>query len=315
MMHYPSYLNLYETGELAERAAAAWETLRSCTICPQNCRCNRIAGKTGVCHSGTEAIVASWNVHRREEPPISGTRGAGTIFFGYCQARCTYCQNFPLSQGGLGHRVGPERLADMMMYLQKKRCHNLDLVTPTHFVPQILAALVVACGKGLRLPIVYNCAGYENLETLKLLDGVVDVYLPDAKYADEKQALRTSKMPHYVQYNRTALQEMYRQVGPLQIDEEGIARRGLLIRHLVMPEDIAGTREVLRWIAEELGPETPVSLMDQYFPAWKAVNDPILKRRLTWNEYKTALDALEEFHLNAGYVQEDLMLLDTTSNV
>ena len=146
-MLYPSYLQLYEAGELAERAAAAWEILRSCTICPQNCRCNRIAGKTGVCRSGTEAIVASWNVHRREEPPISGTRGAGTIFFGYCQARCTYCQNFPLSQGGLGHRVGPERLADMMMYLQKKRCHNLDLVTPTHFVPQILAALVIACGK------------------------------------------------------------------------------------------------------------------------------------------------------------------------
>ncbi len=158
-MLYPSYLNLYETGELAERAAAAWEILRSCTICPQNCRCNRIAGKTGVCRSGTEAIVASWNVHRREEPPISGTRGAGSIFFGYCQARCTYCQNFSLSQGGLGHRVGPERLANMMLYLQKKQCHNLDLVTPTHFVPQILAALVVACDKGLRLPIVYNCAG------------------------------------------------------------------------------------------------------------------------------------------------------------
>ncbi len=197
-MLYPSYLNLYETGELAERAAAAWEILRICTICPQNCRCNRIAGKTGVCRSGTEAIVASWNVHRKEEPPISGTRGAGTIFFGYCQARCTYCQNFSLSQGGLGHRVGPERLADMMMYLQKKKCHNLDLVTPTHFVPQILAALVVACGKGLRLPIVYNCAGYENLETLQLLDGVVDVYLPDSKYSDNKHALRTSKMPHYV---------------------------------------------------------------------------------------------------------------------
>lgn len=312
---YPSYLNLYESGELAERADAAWEILRSCTICPQNCRCNRIAGKTGVCHSAVDAIVASWNVHRREEPPISGTRGAGTIFFGYCQARCTYCQNFPLSQGGLGHRVGPERLADMMMYLQKKRCHNLDLVTPTHFVPQILAALVIACGKGLRLPIVYNCAGYENLETLKLLDGVVDIYLPDAKYADEKQALRTSKMPRYVQHNREALHEMHRQVGVLQLDDEGIARQGLLIRHLVMPEGISGTREVLRWIAEELGPDTPVSLMDQYFPAWKAVNDPILNRRLTWNEYKAALDALEEFSLDAGYVQEDLMELDTTSNV
>ncbi len=259
--------------------------------------------------------MASWNVHRREEPPISGTRGAGTIFFGYCQARCTYCQNFSLSQGGLGHRVGPERLADMMLYLQKKKCHNLDFVTPTHFVPQILAALVVACSKGLRLPIVYNCAGYENLETLKLLDGVVDIYLPDAKYADNKNALRTSKMPHYVESNQATLREMYRQVGPLQLDEQGIALRGLLIRHLVMPEDISGTREVLRWIAEELGPEAPVSLMDQYFPAWKAVNDPVLNRRLTWIEYRAAMDALEEFNLTAGFVQEDLMELDTTSNI
>jgi putative pyruvate formate lyase activating enzyme len=188
-------------------------------------------------------------------------------------------------------------------------------VTPTHFVPQILAALVVACGKGLRLPIVYNCAGYENLETLQLLDGVVDVYLPDSKYSDNKNALRTSKMPHYVESNQISLREMYRQVGPLQLDEEGIARRGLLIRHLVMPEDISGTREVLRWIAEELGPDTPVSLMDQYFPAWKAVNDPILNRRLTWMEYRAAMDALEDLNLTAGYVQEDLMELDETSNV
>lgn len=314
-MSYPSYLNLYETGELAERAAAAWEILRNCTICPQNCHCNRIAGKKGVCHSGTEAIVASWNVHRKEEPPISGIRGAGTIFFGYCQARCTYCQNFPLSQGGLGHRVGPERLAEMMLYLQKKRCHNLDLVTPTHFVPQILAALVIACEKGLNLPIVYNCAGYENLETLKLLDGVVDIYLPDSKYSDDKNALRTSKMPHYVEHNRAALKEMYRQVGPLQLDEEGIATRGLLIRHLVLPEDVSGTRDVLRWIAEELGSDTPISLMDQYFPAWKAVNDPVLNRRLSWTEYRTALDALDEFNITAGYVQEDLVEIDITTDV
>jgi putative pyruvate formate lyase activating enzyme len=313
-MSYPSYLNLYETGELAERAAAAWEVLRSCTICPQNCGCDRTAGKTGVCHSGTEAIVASWNVHRREEPPISGTRGAGTIFFGYCQARCTYCQNFSLSQGGLGHRVGPERMADMMLYLQKKKCHNLDLVTPTHFVPQILAALVIACEKGLRLPLVYNCAGYENLETLKLLDGVVDIYLPDSKYSDNKNALRTSKMPKYVDYNQAALREMYRQVGPLQLDEEGIALRGLLIRHLVMPEDVSGTREVLHWIADELGSDTPISLMDQYFPAWKAVNDPVLNRRLSWTEYSNALEALDEFNFTAGYVQEDLVEVDTTSD-
>src|SRR5437868_15010261 len=176
-MLYPSYLNLYETGELAERAAAAWEILRSCTICPQNCRCNRIAGKTGVCRSGTEVIVASWNVHRREEPPISGTRGAGTIFFGYCQARCTYCQNFSLSQGGLGHRVGPERLADMLLYLPKKRCHNLDFVTPTHIVPQILADLLVDCGKGLYLSIIYNYDGNEFLVTISLLNAFLYIII------------------------------------------------------------------------------------------------------------------------------------------
>jgi putative pyruvate formate lyase activating enzyme len=203
----------------------------------------------------------------------------------------------------------------MMLYLQKKRCHNLDLVTPTHFVPQILAALVIACEKGLRLPLVYNCAGYENLATLKLLDGVVDVYLPDAKYADNKHALRTSKMPRYVDYNQETLREMYRQVGPLQLDADGIACRGLLIRHLVMPEDISGTRDVLRWIATELGTDTPVSLMDQYFPAWKAVNDPVLNRRLTWLEYRTALDALDEFELTAGFVQEDLIEVDTTADI
>jgi putative pyruvate formate lyase activating enzyme len=162
---------------------------------------------------------------------------------------------------------------------------------------------------------VYNCAGYENLATLQLLDGVVDIYLPDAKYADNKHALRTSKMPRYVDHNHETLREMYRQVGPLQMDEEGIARRGLLIRHLVMPEDISGTREVLRWIAEELGPDTPISLMDQYFPAWKAVNDPILNRRLSWKEYRTALDALDEFNFTAGYVQEDLIEVDTTAEL
>lgn len=309
---YPSYLNLFASGELQRRAEEAWQILGDCTICPQNCHANRLNGKHGVCKSTTEAIVGSWNVHRKEEPPISGTRGAGTIFFGYCQARCSYCQNWWLSQNGVGHRVTPEKLAEMMLYLQKKKVHNLDLVTPTHFVPQILAALVIGCGKGLKLPLVYNCAGYENLRTLQLLDGVVDIYLPDAKYADEANALRTSKMPHYVKYNRETLTEMYRQVGPLRLDDEGIGYRGLLIRHLVMPNGIAGTPEVLHWIAQELSPETPVSVMDQYFPAYKALNDPRLNRRLTWKEYSEALDAMAAAGLVDGFVQEDLMALAET---
>lgn len=312
---YPGYLRLYESGELEQRAEAAWELLGACTVCPQDCKVNRLSGKTGACHSGTETVVGSWNIHRREEPPISGTRGAGTVFFGYCQARCTYCQNFWLSQHGKGHRVGPERLAEMFLYLQKKGCHNIDLVTPTHFVPQILKALLVAIPRGFRLPFVYNCAGYEHLHVLKLLDGVIDIYMPDAKYSDNGWALKTSKMHHYVEYNRAALKEMYRQVGPLQVDDEGIATRGLLIRHLVMPNDISGTGEVLRWIAEEIGTDVPISLMDQYFPAWKAHDDPNLNRRLHWREYRTAVEILEELGLTAGFVQEDLAAIDESSDL
>ncbi len=312
---YPGYLALHETGELARRADAAWELLRRCTVCPQNCPVDRIAGKTGACHSGTEIIVGSWNLHRREEPPISGTRGAGTIFFGGCQARCSYCQNFWLSQMGKGIRVGPERLADMMLSLQRKGAHNIDLVTPTHFVPQLLKALVIASDKGLHIPMVYNCAGYENLHVLKLLDGVIDIYLPDAKYADNREALRTSKMHHYVEYNRATLKEMYRQVGGLQVDDEGIAVRGLIVRHLVMPNGHAGTREVLTWMAEELGHDIGLSVMDQYFPAYKVVGDEELGRRLTWREYREALDIVEDLPFENLFLQEDLTQIDTTSDI
>lgn len=312
---YPGYLALHETGELAQRAARAWEMLRSCTVCPQNCPVDRIGGKTGACHSATETIIGSWNLHWREEPPITGTRGAGTIFFGGCQARCTYCQNFWLSQQGNGLRVGPERLAEMMLSLQKKGAHNLDLVTPTHFVPQILKALVIAADRGLRIPLVYNCAGYEHLHTLRLLDGVVDIYLPDAKYASNAEALRTSKMHHYVEYNRATLKEMYRQVGGLVVDEQGIAVRGLIVRHLVMPHRHAGSAEVLRWMAAELGPDIGLSVMDQYFPAYKAHNDPDLNRRLLWTEYREVLDVLEDLPFENLFLQEDLTALDLTSAI
>lgn len=312
---YPGYLALHETGELARRADAAWELLRRCTVCPQNCPVDRIAGKTGACHSGTEIIVGSWNLHRREEPPISGTRGAGTIFFGGCQARCSYCQNFWLSQQGKGIRIGPERLADMMLSLQRKGAHNIDLVTPTHFVPQLLRALVIAADKGLHIPMVYNCAGYEHMHVLQLLDGVIDIYLPDAKYADNREAMRTSKMHHYVEYNRATLKEMYRQVGGLQVDEDGIATRGLIVRHLVMPNGHAGTREVLGWIAQELGHDIGLSVMDQYFPAYKVIGDEELGRRLTWREYREALDIVEELPFENLFLQEDLTQIDTTSDI
>jgi putative pyruvate formate lyase activating enzyme len=313
--HDPSYLALHATGELARRAEAAWELLRGCTVCPQNCPVDRLAGKTGACRAGADVIIGSWNLHWREEPPITGTRGAGTIFFGGCQARCTYCQNFWLSQLGHGIRVAPERLAEMMLQLQRKGAHNIDLVTPTHYVPQILKALVLAADKGLRIPLVYNCAGYEHIHVLKLLDGVVDIYLPDAKYASDVEALRTSKMPHYVEFNRAALKEMYRQVGGLVVDNEGIATRGLIVRHLVMPHGHAGTREVLQWMARELGTDVGVSVMDQYFPAYKAHNDAELSRRLTWREYREALDIVEELPFENLFLQEDLTMIDTSDAV
>lgn len=312
---YPSYLALHARGELARRADAAWELLRRCRVCPQNCPVDRIAGKTGACHAGTEIIVGSWNVHRREEPPLSGTRGAGTIFFGGCQARCSYCQNFWLSQQGHGLRIGPERLADMMLYLQRKGCHNIDLVTPTHFVPQILRALVIAAERGLHIPLVYNCAGYEHIHTLQLLDGVVDIYLPDAKYADNHNALRTSKMHHYVEYNRAALEEMYRQVGGLVLDEHGIARRGLIVRHLVMPGDHAGSKAVLAWLADHLGADIGLSVMDQYFPAYKAVGDAQLGRRLHWREYREVVDFVEGLPFENLFLQEDIAELDPSSDI
>ncbi len=314
-VQYPGYLRLHEMGVLKERADAAWDLLRGCTVCPQNCPIDRTTGRTGACHSGTEIIVGSWNVHRREEPPISGTRGAGTIFFGGCQARCTYCQNFWLSQKGHGIRVGPERLAAMMLELQRKGVHNIDLVTPTHFVPQILKALVIAADRGLHIPMVYNCAGYEHVHTLRLLDGVVDIYLPDAKYADNREAVRTSKMHHYVDFNRAALLEMYRQVGGLVLNDDGIAVRGLIIRHLVMPNGHAGTREVLGWIADHLGHDIGLSVMDQYFPAYKVVGDPELGRRLTWREYREALDIVEDLPFEHLFLQEDLTELDRTADV
>jgi putative pyruvate formate lyase activating enzyme len=249
--------------------------------------------------------VASWNIHPWEEPPISGTRGSGTIFFSGCTGRCLFCQNYPISQLEVGNKVSVERLAGMMLELQGKGCHNVNLVTPTHFVPQIMAALPHAIEKGLRIPLVYNTSGYETLKALKLLEGVVDIYLPDAKYAGDQTAHRLSGFVRYVEANRAALKEIYRQVGAeLVLDDAGIARRGLIVRHLVLPDSLAGTPEVLRWLAENLSPRVHVSLMDQYFPAHKAVGHPILGRKITDEEYEEALSAFDEAGLENGWRQE-----------
>ncbi len=302
--HYPGYLTLYHSGELARRAQAAWAMLARCELCPHRCGVDRLKGERGVCRMGDRLKLSSWNLHPWEEPPISGRRGSGTIFFSGCTGRCRFCQNYPISQLGHGQEVSVERLAGMMLELQRKGAHNINFVTPTHFMPHILAALPHAIRGGLHLPLVYNTSGYERVEVLRLLEGVVEVWLPDAKYADNAIARRLSGFKDYVEYNRLALGEIYRQVGDeLLLDEEGTARRGMIIRHLVLPHGLSGTAEVLRWIAAGLSPRVHISLMDQYFPAHRALGDPLLNRKITSEEYEAALEAFDAAGLERGWYQ------------
>jgi len=302
--HYPGYLTLYHSGELAHRAQAAWAMLAHCELCPHRCGVDRLKGERGVCRMGDRLKLSSWNLHPWEEPPISGRRGSGTIFFSGCTGRCRFCQNYPISQLDHGQEVSVERLAGMMLELQRKGAHNINFVTPTHFMPHILAALPHAIRGGLHLPLVYNTSGYERVEVLRLLEGVVEVWLPDAKYADNAIARRLSGFKDYVEHNRLALGEIYRQVGDeLLLDEEGVARRGMIIRHLVLPHGLSGTAGVLRWIAAGLSPRVHISLMDQYFPAHRALGDPLLNRKITSEEYEAALEAFDAAGLERGWYQ------------
>jgi putative pyruvate formate lyase activating enzyme len=301
----PGYLALHRSGELAARAQAARTRLAHCDVCPRRCGTNRLAGRPGVCGVAQDPVIASWNVHPWEEPPISGTRGSGTIFFSGCTGKCRFCQNYPISQLGHGNRVTVERFAEMMLELQARGCHNINFVTPTHFAPQILAAVEVAAGWGLRIPLVYNTSGWETVETLRSLEGVVDLWLPDAKYISDEVAHRISGFTNYVAVNRAALKEIYRQVGPeLLLGEDGIARRGMIIRHLVLPHDLSGTGEALAWIGRELSPKVHVSLMDQYFPAYLVLDDPMLGRKITQDEYQAALAGFEAAGLENGWFQD-----------
>ncbi len=280
-------------------------SLARCQLCPRACGIDRLDGGRGVCGMGADPVIASWNAHLWEEPPISGSRGSGTIFFSGCTGRCRFCQNYPISQLGYGNGVSIERFAGMMLELQGRGCHNINFVTPTHFVPQILAAVDVAAAQGLRVPLVYNTSGYDRVETLRMLEGVVDIWLPDAKYASNEVAHHISGFPRYVENNRAALREIYRQTGGvLLLDDEGIARHGMIVRHLVLPEGLSGTPQVLRWIAAELSPRVHVSLMDQYFPAYKALDDPALGRKISAEEYAAALDAFDTAGLENGWMQE-----------
>jgi len=297
--------SLYQSGELARRAREAREGLRHCTLCPHVCGVDRLSGELGRCRSGAQPKVASWNLHPWEEPPISGLRGSGTIFFSGCTGRCRYCQNYPISQLGVGQEVSSAQLAQMMLRLQAKGAHNINFVTPTQWVPAILEALIIALGSGLSLPLLYNSSGFERVETLRLLEGVIDIWLPDAKYADADVALYLSGFPRYPAHNRTALREMFRQVGSeLFVDDGGMATQGMIVRHLVLPEGLSGTADVMQWIATSLSPAVHVSLMAQYFTAYECVGDPVLGRKISEEEYEDAFHSAVAAGLDNGWVQE-----------
>ena len=279
--------------------------MEECKLCPRECGVNRLRNdKLGFCRSGIDAVVSSCAPHHGEEPPLSGTKGSGTIFFANCNLRCVYCQNYPISQLGHGVKRTPGELACQMLWLQEQGCHNLNLVTPTHFVPQILKALAVARERGFRLPVVYNSSGYESVKTLRLLEGVVDIYLPDMRYSDNDAANRFSLVQGYLEVNRAAVQEMYRQVGNLVMDGDGIAKRGLVVRHLVLPNRISGTEEVMRFLSEEISKDVYVSLMNQYFPTYRAAEFKELSRRITPKEYEEAYLSMQSHGLGNGWLQE-----------
>ena len=286
----PAYVHLAESGQLTQRVAAAGRHLEDCDLCARYCHVNRRAGVEGaVCRTGERAVVASWGPHHGEEDVLRGWGGSGTIFFDWCNLRCVYCQNWDLSHRGGGCEVEPAAIADMMLELQADGCHNVNLVSPSHVVAQIVAAVDIAARKGLRLPLVYNTGGYDSLEALALLDGVVDIYMPDMKYGDPAVARKYSKVRDYVVANRRAVKEMHRQVGDLVVDDRGLAQRGLLVRHLVLPDDFAGTEGVLGFLAEEVSRDTYVNLMDQYRPCYRADEYPELDRPVSREEFETAL--------------------------
>jgi putative pyruvate formate lyase activating enzyme len=284
------YQGLYRSGELGGRVERARDILKNCQLCPRRCRADRLSGERGMCRIASEVVVSSYGPHFGEEAPLVGISGSGTIFFSYCNLRCMFCQNYPISQLGEGRVATKGEIAKMMLALEERGCHNINLVTLTHVVPQILEALEIAVGLGLSIPLVYNCGGYESVETLELLDGIVDIYMPDMKYSNERNARRFSGVKDYPEANRAAVKEMHRQVGDLQIDERGVAKRGLLVRHLVLPKGVAGTEGVVRFIAEEISRNTYLNVMAQYYPAHRAFKLPALSRPLRNEEFLEAVN-------------------------
>jgi putative pyruvate formate lyase activating enzyme len=297
----PSYIRLFEKGELQQRIRVLKESLKECRLCPRECGVNRLNGEVGVCRAGLEPMVSSAFPHFGEEPPLVGYHGSGTIFLTHCNLRCIFCQNYDVSHLGSGEPITSSDMARVMVRLQEMGCHNINFVTPTHYAPQIVASLPEAIEKGLRLPIVYNCSGYESIEVVRLLEGVVDIYMPDAKYMDGKHSTQFSNAPDYPEIIKGVLKEMHRQVGDLTANSKGIAERGLLIRHLVMPHGVASSEAVLRFIAEEISVHSYVNIMDQYRPEYRAHDYPEINRRITQKEYLEATQWAKRYHLYRGF--------------
>lgn len=292
-MNAPAYLNLPEA-VLQERAREAYARMEHCNLCARRCDVNRLAGEKGICKIGIQARVSSYGPHLGEEDPLRGWRGSGTIFFARCNLRCQYCQNHDISQTDAGMEFNEQELARVMLELQASGCHNINFVSPSHVVPQILAALPIAVQGGLRLPLVYNTGGYDALDTLQVLDGIVDIYMPDMKYANAGYAKKYSRVSDYPRVNRAAVKEMHCQVGDLRIDESGLATRGLLVRHLILPRNLAGTRQIIQFLADEISKNTYLNLMAQYRPAYNASRYPELNRRITADEYNAAVGIAKE---------------------
>lgn len=292
-MNEPSYLKLYRDGILKDRIQKAVDQMKHCKLCPRECGINRLSDETGYCKTGRKARVASFHAHFGEESPLVGTHGSGTIFISYCNLLCSFCQNYEISHMGEGQEVEPQHMAVMMLKLEQRGCHNINFVTPTHVVPQILEGLIIAVEHGLSVPLVYNSSGYDKVETLKILDGIFDIYMPDFKFWDPHWASRYCNAPDYRDSATAAIKEMHRQVGDLKINHDGIAERGLLVRHLVMPKGVANTKEIMTFLADEISTNTYVNVMDQYRPCGGAVNDSMIGTRLSRKEFQDAIRVAE----------------------
>lgn len=296
----PGYLKLKKRGELKKRAEMLWSIMESCKLCPRECGVNRLKKERGFCKApGDTLMISAYHPHFGEEKPLVGVYGSGTIFLTHCNLRCMFCQNWEISHLGRGFKKTIEDFANMMLELQEKGCHNINLVTPTHYSPHILKAIDIASSKGLRVPIVYNTSGWEKIEILEIIDGIVDIYLPDFKYWDSKNSFKySSGAESYPEITKKAILEMHRQVGVAKPDSLGIMRRGLMIRHLVMPNEIGGSEKIMEWIAQNLPKDTYVNIMSQYTPLYKALDYPELSRRITREEYKKVVKKAKDLGLS-----------------